>query len=106
MKINAMNQRVRMPHDDDLFNTLERYFQTNKRMETHVALNDVNIENASRVFHETIARMNCKPLPRRSSSAPRSRSRSRSRVNPRHRSASAGGKRKTRKPMKTRKTMR
>jgi len=101
MKINAMNQRVQMPHDD-LFNTLERYFQTNKRMETHVVLNDANIANASRVFHETIARMNCKPLSRRSSSSSSSSSRT-----PRHRSASAGGKRKTmntRKPMKTKKT--
>lgn len=62
MKINAMNQRVRMPHDDDLFNTLARYFQTNQRMETHVELNDVNIANATRVFHETIQRMNCGPL--------------------------------------------
>jgi hypothetical protein len=100
MKINAMNQRVRMPHDDDLFNTLTRYFQTYQIMETHVELNEANIENASRVFHETIARMNCKPLPRRSSSAPRSRSRSHSRS--RYRSASAGGKRKTRKSRKPR----
>ena len=61
MKLNAVNQRVRMPHDD-LFNTLTRYFQTNQRMETHVELNDVNTANALTVFHETIQRMNCTPL--------------------------------------------
>ena len=110
MKINARNQRVRMPHDDDLFNTLTRYFQTHQKMETHVELNEANTANAMKVFHETIARMKCKSLPpRRSFSVRRHRSASpfrslrslrshvRSRGNSRHRSAPAGGKMKTRK---------
>jgi hypothetical protein len=62
MNIHGMNQRVRMPHDDDLFNTLTRYFETHQKMETQVELNKHNIENAEIIFHKTVARMNCEPL--------------------------------------------
>jgi hypothetical protein len=76
---NAVSNRVAILPSDQLYDTLASYFTTNARLETHVDLNEVNTANATRVFHETIPRMNCKPL--------------------------AGGKRKTMKPMKTRKTM-
>jgi hypothetical protein len=105
---NAVSDRVAIVPSDQLYDTLASYFTTNARLETYVHLNDDNTANATRVFHETIPRMNCKPLPRRTRRTRRSRSASpfrshpRSSRNLRHRSAPAGGKRKT---MKTRKTI-
>jgi hypothetical protein len=103
---NAVSDRVAILPSDQLYDTLASYFTTNARLETHVHLNEDNTANATRVFHETIKRMNCKPLPRRTrrSSSLRSaspfRSRFHSHRSSRHRSAPTGGKRKT---MKTRK---
>ena len=101
MKINAMNQRVRMPHDDDLFNTLARYFQTNQRMEIHIELNEANIANATRVFHETIQRMNCGPLSGGLKRTKRNRKSNEQRKQRKQRNQIKTMKtRKTRKPMK------
>lgn len=101
--VSVSNQTV---PPDQLYDTLARYFTTNARLETHVDLNEVNTANATRVFYETIKRMNCKPLHRRSSSSVRRhrsaspfRSRFHSHRSSRHRSAPTGGKRKTMKTM-------
>jgi hypothetical protein len=111
---NAVSDRVAIVPSDQLYDTLASYFTTNARLETHVHLNEDNTANATRVFHETIPRMNCKPLPRRTRRTRRSsslrsaspfRSHPRSSRNLRHRSAPAGGKRKTMKTMKTMKTI-
>jgi hypothetical protein len=61
---NAVSDRVTIlpPDHDRLYDTLASYFTTNARLETHVDLNEVNTANATRVFHETIKRMNCNPL--------------------------------------------
>jgi hypothetical protein len=47
---------------DKLDKVIKDYFDHNGGIETHVELNDVNTANATAVFHETIARMNCTPL--------------------------------------------
>jgi len=105
---NAVSGRVTILPHDQLYDTLASYFTTNARLETHVDLNEVNTANATTVFHHTIQRMNCNPLPRRSSSSVRRhrsaspfRSRSHSHRTSRHRSAPTGGKRKTMKTMMT-----
>jgi hypothetical protein len=102
---------------EKLDKVINDYFDHHGGIETYVELNEVNIANATAVFHETIPRMNCNPLHRPSSSVrrhriaspsrrkttsvPRHRSASPSRRKttsvPRHRSAPTGGKRKTMK---------
>ena len=72
---------------DKLDKVIKDYFDHNGGIETHVVLNDVNIANATAVFHETIQRMNCTPLSGGRTRKPRKT-------------------RKTRKPRKTRKTKR
>ena len=72
---------------DKLDKVIKDYFDHNGGIETHVVLNDVNIANATAVFHETIQRMNCGPL---SGGTKRTRK--------------SNKQRKTRKTMKTRKT--
>ena len=47
---------------DKLDKVIKDYFDHNGVIETHVDLNEVNIANATAVFHETIQRMNCGPL--------------------------------------------
>ena len=47
------------PNIDEI---IKSFFVDACGMETHVELNDANIANATRVFHETIQRMNCGPL--------------------------------------------
>jgi hypothetical protein len=47
----------------NLDQVVKDYFhQHDDRMETMVELNEENIANATTVFHETIPRMNCRPL--------------------------------------------
>lgn len=100
---------------EKLDKVIKDYFhQHNDSMETMVELNEENIANATTVFHETIKRMNCKPLhyrsfsvrrhrsasPSRSCARSRARSRRKTTSVPRHRSAPTGGKRKTMKTYK------
>ena len=47
------------PEIDKIIND---YFEHRGSMESYVDLNEVNIANATAVFHETIQRMNCRPL--------------------------------------------
>jgi hypothetical protein len=105
---------------EKLDKVINDYFDHHGGIETYVELNEVNIANATAVFHETIPRMNCNPLHRPSSSVRRHRIASPSRRKttsvprhriaspsrrkttsvPRHRSAPTGGKRKTMKTYK------
>lgn len=48
-----------MPKIDKI---IKEYFEHHGSMETHVELNEDNTANATTVFHDTIPRMNCKPL--------------------------------------------
>ena len=65
---------------EKLDKVIKDYFhQHNDSMETMVELNEENIANATTVFHETIPRMNCKPLDLRSFSVRRRKSASPSR---------------------------
>ena len=47
---------------DKLDKVIKDYFEHRGSMESYVDLNEVNIANATAVFHETIQRMNCGPL--------------------------------------------
>ena len=47
---------------EKLDKVINDYFAHHGNMETYVELNEVNIKNATAVFHETIPRMNCEPL--------------------------------------------
>ena len=49
-------------HPDKLDKVIKDYFSHNGGIETHLELNEANTANATEVFHETIERMNCKPL--------------------------------------------
>ena len=65
---------------EKLDKVIKDYFhQHDDRMKTMVELNEENIANATTVFHETIPRMNCKPLDLRSFSVRRRKSASPSR---------------------------
>jgi len=92
---------------EDLNQVVKDYIRQHAFMQTCVELNEINITNATAVFHETIKRMNCKPLHYRSFSVRRHRSASPSHSYARSRrkttsvrSAPTGGKRKTMKTCK------
>jgi len=84
---------------DKLDKVIKDYFHHNGGIETHVVLNDVNIANATAVFHETIQRMNCTPL---SGGLKRTR-KTRKPMKP-MKTRKTRKTRKPRKPRKTRKT--
>lgn len=54
--------KIAIIQPDDLDKRIRDYFYRNGGMDTRVELNEDNIANATRVFHETVQRMNCEPL--------------------------------------------
>jgi len=62
-RFNAVSEGGDLSKDTpDIDKKIKDYYDHRDGMTTHVELNDVNIANASTVFHETIPRMNCTPL--------------------------------------------
>jgi hypothetical protein len=94
------------PEIDKIIND---YFEHRGGMESYVELNEANIANATRVFHETIQRMNCGPISgglKRTKRNRKSNEQRKQRKQRKQRNQIKTRKtRKTRKIMKTRKPM-
>lgn len=62
-RFNAVSEGGNLNKDTpNIDKIIKEYFEGRGGMETHVELNEDNTANATTVFHETIARMNCTPL--------------------------------------------